>query len=138
MLLAKEIMNTNVFIINADKSIVEAARVMQEHNSGCLPVESHNRLVGMLTDRDIVTRAVTTGRKLDHERVRSYMSPGIKYCFDDESVENISETMSKFKFRRLPVLNRNKDLVGIITISDMSKYLDTKSLVYETLHKISA
>ncbi|TJV40187.1 MAG: CBS domain-containing protein, partial [Mesorhizobium sp.] len=79
----------------------------------------HDRLVGMITDRDIAIRGVALGKGPD-TKVRDVMSPEVKYCFDDEDVEHVLENMGDLQVRRLPVLNRDKRLVGIISLGDLS------------------
>jgi CBS domain-containing protein len=84
-----------------------------------MPVGDNDRLVGMITDRDIAIRGVASGKGPD-TKVRDVMSPEVKYCFEDEDVEHVLENMGDLRVRRLPVLNRDKRLVGIISLGDLA------------------
>src|SRR5215469_755128 len=116
----REVMTTDVRLITPDDTIREAATAMAEANLGALPVGENDRLVGVITDRDITIRAVAKGDRPDQCTVREVMSPGIKYVFEDESTEVVAENMSKLQVRRLPVLNRQKRLVGIVSLGDLA------------------
>jgi CBS domain-containing protein len=114
-----EAMSTQVRIASPDQSIREAARIMAEIDAGVLPVGENDRLVGMITDRDIAVRAVARGLGPDTP-VREVMSAEVRYCFDDEDIEDAAQTMADIKVRRLPVLNRSKRLVGIVSLGDIA------------------
>lgn len=114
-----ECMSTDVRICAPDDTIEQAARTMREIDAGALPVGENDRLVGMITDRDIAVRAVAEGRGPD-TTVRDAMSKEIRFCFDDEDVEEVAEHMADLKVRRLPVLNREKRLIGIVSLGDLS------------------
>ena len=104
-----EAMTSDVRLARPEQSIREAAHLMAEMDIGSLPVEENDRLVGMITDRDIAVRAVAEGRGPETQ-VREVMSKEIKYCFDDQSVEEVSQNMGDLRVRRLPVVNRDKRL----------------------------
>lgn len=114
-----EVMTRDVRLANPDQSIQDAARTMAELDAGALPVGESDRLVGMITDRDIAVRAVAEGKGPD-TRVRDVMTPDIKYCFEDEDVDEVAENMAEIQVRRLPVVNRDKRLVGIIALGDIA------------------
>jgi CBS domain-containing protein len=114
-----EAMTRNVKIVNPDQSIREAARLMAEIDAGVLPVGDGDRLLGMITDRDIAIRGVAAGKAPDTP-VREVMSAEVKYCFEDEDINDAAQNMADIKLRRLPVLNRNKRLVGILSLGDMA------------------
>jgi len=116
----REAMTADVLIANPQQSIRDAARAMAALDAGSLPVGDGDRLVGMITDRDIAVRAVALGLGPETP-VREVMSPEIKYCFDDEEIEDIAENMGSIKVRRLPVVNRSKRLVGIISLGDIAR-----------------
>src|SRR5436190_22493587 len=103
-------MTANVRIANPQQTIADAAKMMAEHDTGALPVGDGDRLVGMVTDRDIAIRAVAQDKDPETP-VREVMSPEILYCFDDEDVEHVAANMGQQQVRRLPVLNRQKRLV---------------------------
>lgn len=115
----REAMSRDVRIANPTETIEEAARMMAAQDLGSLPVGDGDRLVGMVTDRDIVVRAVATGRG-PGTKVRDVMSDNVKYCFDDEDLDDISRNMGNIQVRRLPVLNRDKRLVGILSLGDLA------------------
>src|SRR5262245_5169505 len=102
----KEAMSKDVCIANPDETIQEAARTMARLDAGVLPVGEKDRLVGMITDRDIAIRGVAQG-KGPSAKVRDVMSTDVKYCFDDQGVKEITRNMADIQVRRLPVLNRD-------------------------------
>src|SRR5258708_14152199 len=115
----RKAMSSGVKIANPDQSIRDAARLMAQLDCGCLPVGEDDRLVGMITDRDIVVRAVAAGKSLKTP-VRDIMSREVKYCFEDEEVDEVAQNMADIKVRRLPVLNQGKRLVGILSLADIA------------------
>jgi CBS domain-containing protein len=114
-----EAMSRDVRIASPDQSIREAARIMAEIDAGALPVGDNDRLLGMITDRDIAIRAVAAGKSPDTP-VREVMSAEVKYCFEDDDLNEIAQNMADIKLRRLPVLNHDKRLVGIMSLGDMA------------------
>jgi len=117
----KEAMSTDVQLVRPDQTIREAAQMMIEIDAGSLPVAQDDRLVGMITDRDIAVRAVALGKSAD-TRVRDVMSGEVLYCFDDEELTHVSRNMSDMKVRRLPVVNRDKRLVGLVSLGDVARH----------------
>jgi len=115
-----EVMTRNPETIKADETVLKAAETLARKNVGALPVEKDDRLIGMLTDRDIVVRVVAGGRDPKKTRVEEVVSPETKYCYEDEDVEHVAENMNQLLVRRLPVMNRNKRLVGIVSIEDIA------------------
>ena len=113
-------MTKDVKIGSPSQTIREAAQAMAELDVGSLPVGDNDRLVGMITDRDIAVRAVAQGKGPDTS-VREVMSTDVKYCFDDDDLEEVAENMGDIKVRRLPVLNREKRLVGIVSLGDIAR-----------------
>lgn len=112
-------MTRDVQIIKPDQSIVEAAKMMAECDVGSLPVADNDKLVGMITDRDIVVRGLAQGKTQDC-RVQDVMSADIKYCFDDEDLDDVAQNMGDLQIRRLPVVSRDKRLVGIVSLGDIA------------------
>jgi CBS domain-containing protein len=112
-------MTRNVRLASPDDTIQQAARMMAECDAGALPVGEHDRLVGMITDRDIAVRAVAQGKGADC-RVRDVMTPDVKFCFEDEDLTHVARTMGEQQVRRLPVVNRQKRLVGILSLGDIA------------------
>ena len=114
-----ELMTRDVRIANPDQSLQQAARLMAELDTGVLPVGENDRLVGMITDRDIAIRAVAEGKSPD-TRVRDVMTADVKYVFEDQEADEVSIIMSDLQVRRLPVVDRNKRLVGILSLGDLA------------------
>lgn len=115
-----EAMTRDVRIAFPDQSIHEAARIMADCNIGALPVGENDQLVGMVTDRDIAVRAVAEGKSPDSTRVREVMSEDVKFCYEDEDVSHVAHNMGDIQVHRLPVLSRDKRLVGIVALADIA------------------
>jgi len=114
-----DVMTRDVCLANPDQSIEEVARLMSERDIGALPVGKNDRLVGMITDRDIAIRAVAEG-KGPEVKVREVMSERVKCCFEDDDLDDLCAKMADIQMRRLPVLSRNKRLVGIVSLGDLA------------------
>jgi CBS domain-containing protein len=130
-----EVMTRDVRVANPEQSIREAAKMMAELDAGVLPVGAGDRLVGMITDRDIAIRGVAKGKAPDTP-IRDVMTDDVKYCFDDEEVDDVARNMADIQVRRLPVVNREKRLVGIIAIADLAANEDPE-VVGEAVSGIS-
>jgi CBS domain-containing protein len=115
-----ECMTRNVVIASPGDTLRDAARKMSECDAGSLPVGEGDRLVGMITDRDIALRAVAKNLGPDTP-VRDVMSHEVLYCFDDEDIAHVADNMGEQQIRRLPVVNRDKRLVGIISLGDLAR-----------------
>ncbi len=118
--LVREIMTANVLILSPEDTVVRAAALMRDQDVGILPVGEDNQLVGMLTDRDIVRRTTAQGLSPDAARVRDAMSKGVLYCYDEDSVGDVAASMAAHQIRRMPVVNRDKRLVGIVSLGDLA------------------
>lgn len=114
-----EVMTRNVEIILPEQSMREAAALMQRIDTGALLVHEGDRLVGMLTDRDMVIRGLARGLGPDTP-VREVMTTNIRYCFEDEDVQHVAQNMADIQVRRLPVLNREKRLVGVVSLGNIA------------------
>ncbi len=115
-----EVMTREVEVISPDASLREAARKMDDLNVGVLPVCDGQRLVGMLTDRDITVRATSVGESPDVTRVDEVMSAEVWWCNEDDDVEDVAQRMGEKQIRRMPVLDDERMLVGIVTLGDMA------------------
>jgi CBS domain-containing protein len=115
----RELMSREVEVISPEATIVEAAQRMREGNFGLLPVGKNDQMVGAISDRDIAVRAVALGKDAS-TKVREVMSEGIYWAYDDESVADASKIMSERQVRRLPIVNRDKRLVGILALGDIA------------------
>jgi len=131
-----ECMTRDVRTVRPDQTVREAAQLMAEMDAGVLPVGEKDKLVGMITDRDIAIRAVAEGEGPDTP-VRNAMTHEVKYCFEDEDVGHVARNMGDLQVRRLPVLNRSKRLVGIVTLGDLACSNADEKLVGEALGEIS-
>ena len=116
---AQDLMTRDVTIVDPETTIQQAARAMVALDVGALPVGENDRLVGMITDRDIVVRGIAEG-KGPKTKVRELMTPAVKYCFADDEVEEIASNMADIQLRRLPVMDHDKRLVGILSLSDIA------------------
>jgi len=115
----RDCMSRDVRLTRPDETIRDAARMMADIDAGALPVTDLDRLVGMITDRDITVRAVAEDRGPD-TKVDAVMSREVLYCFDDQETDDVLRNMGDIKVRRLPVVDRDKRLVGIVSLSDMT------------------
>lgn len=113
-----EAMTRDAKLISPNDTIQQAAKLMKDCDCGVLPVSEGDRLVGMITDRDIAVRCIADG-KGPNSKVRDAMTQEVKYCFEDEEISHVCANMSEIQVRRLPVVDRNKRLVGIVSLSDL-------------------
>ena len=114
-----EVMTRDLRLIEPTQTIRDAALLMAEMDAGIMPVREGDRLVGMITDRDIAVRAVAQGRGPD-TAVREVMTDEVLYCFEDDDTAAVERNMADIQVRRLPVLTRDKRLVGIISLGDLA------------------
>ena len=115
----KDLMSRDVKVISPNMSIREAAKEMRDGDFGMLPVGENDRMIGTISDRDIAIRAVAEGKDTG-TKVRDVMSEGIAWVFEDDSVDEAAKIMSKRQVRRLPVVDRDKRLVGIVALGDFA------------------
>jgi CBS domain-containing protein len=127
-MLINEVMSHTVRLASPSDTIQRAAQLMAEADAGALPVSENDRLVGMVTDRDIAIRGDARGCDPRTTTVREVMTQEpVKYCYEDEDIEHVARNMAQLQVRRLPVLNREKRLVGIVSLSDLSKRADASA-----------
>jgi len=119
-MLVKEIMSEDVERLPANATLKEAAEKMKTLDVGMIPVYEGDRLVGMLSDRDITVRATAEGREPSTTSVKDVMTPDVVYCFEGDDIERASQLMQEHQIRRLIVLNGEKQLVGIISLGDIA------------------
>ena len=115
-----EAMTRDVLIANPNQSIRDVAKIIAESDVGCLPGGENDRLGGMITDRDIAVRAGATGKSPDATTVREVMSQDVKYCFDDADLSDVAHNMGDIQVHRLPVVDPEKHLVGILALADIA------------------
>jgi CBS domain-containing protein len=129
-------MTRDVRVASPTQTLREAARLMAELDVGVLPVGENDQLIGMITDRDIAVRAVAAGLGPD-TAVSEVMTDSVMYCFADQSLEEVSRNMGDIQVRRLPVVDREKRLVGIISLSDIAQGDDAIEEAGEALRDIA-
>lgn len=121
------VMTRNVEVVAPDAGLEETAEKMRRLDVGVIPVCDGQRLVGMISDRDITVKIVAAKRNPATSKVREAMSEGVTYCFEDQDVQEAAQLMADKQLRRLPILNREKKLVGIVSIGDVAVRGDTGS-----------
>ena len=116
----EEVMHRDVRRTDPGMSLEDAARKMRDMNVGCLPVWEDDKLIGIVTDRDIVCRAVADAKDPETLAVRDVMSKDVAFCFEDQDVGEAARIMQENEIRRLPVFDHDKHMVGILTLSDLA------------------
>jgi CBS domain-containing protein len=119
MMKVRDAMTRDVHLANPNETVQQAAKLMASLDAGVLPVSDNDRLVGMITDRDIAIKGVARGKGPD-AKIREVMTDDVKYCFEDQELEEVARNMGDIQVRRLPVLNHDKRLVGILSLGDIA------------------
>jgi CBS domain-containing protein len=132
-----EIMTFNPVVLSPNTMLREAAQKMRELDSGVMPVGENDRLVGMLTDRDITVRATADGRDPNTTPVRDVMTSDVIYCYADHDIEMAARTMAENQIRRVIVLDRDKRLVGIASLGDLALHAPSERLAGEVTEVVS-
>jgi CBS domain-containing protein len=133
----KDIMTPHVEVIHPNTTLIEAAAKMSQLDVSLLPVCEGQRVVGMITDRDITVRATAKGSDPHITRVHEVMSPEVLYCLADQDVETAAQMMEMHQIRRLPVLDHNRQLVGIVSLGDLAVETRDQQRAGETLERVS-
>lgn len=133
----REIMTTDVLVVPPDLPLRQAAERMRERDVGALPVDDDGRLLGIITDRDIAIRGVARGLDPQTATVADAMTPDILYCYDDQQLEEAAHVMEREQIRRLPIVDRDKRLVGILSLGDIATRGGAPMLTGEVTRKIS-
>ncbi len=136
MVQIRDVMSKRFILVPPGTSIQDAAGLMRDHDFGFLPVAENGRLIGMVTDRDIAVRAVAEGTHPQVGTVRDVMTPKTYYCFEDQDVQEVCDNMSFIKVRRLPVVNQQKRVVGIVSMGDLAQACENGQ-VGNTLRQIT-
>ena len=131
----KEVMSRSCTTVTPQTTLAEAAKIMADQDIGFIPVVDNDKIIGMITDRDIVCRAVSTGCA-PTAAIESFVSKKTYYCYDDLEAEEVCANLADIKVRRLPVVNRQKRLVGVVSIGDLTRKAHDKD-TGETLADIS-
>jgi CBS domain-containing protein len=132
-----EIMTTDFEVIDSSSTLMEAAEKMKLLNVGFLPVKEGTRLIGLITDRDIVVRGLADGLDPKSTAVKDIISSEIVYCYDDDSVEDAARLMEDNQVRRLVVVDHNQTPVGIVSIGDIAVKSGQEQLAGEILERVS-
>ncbi|HYD63271.1 MAG TPA: CBS domain-containing protein [Noviherbaspirillum sp.] len=130
-----EVMTPDVSVVSPQDSIQQAAQIMRDRNVGALPVCDGQKLIGMITDRDITIRATAGGQPPDQVRVDEVMTDDIYWCYEDQLVGEVLQQMGDSQIRRIPVVNRQKELVGMVSLGDLATRV--KAHTDDTLEDIS-
>ncbi len=137
-MLIRDIMHKKeVQLVEPKTPIQEVAQLMKDGEFGIVPVQEDDKMVGMITDRDIVLRCVAEGKNPEKCMAKDVMTDEVLYCYDDQDVEELAQSLSDNKVRRMPVVNRDKRLVGIISLSDLARQSGVSHLVGRTLSHVS-
>ncbi|AKU11193.1 CBS domain containing protein [Azoarcus sp. CIB] len=132
----RDLMSRDVKVINPDMTIRQAAATMRDEGFGMMPVGENDRMIGTISDRDIAIRAVAEGKD-SSTKVRDVMSDGVAWAFEDESVDQAVKIMSERQVRRLPIVDREKRLVGIVSLGDFAVQRTEIKPAAEALAEIS-
>jgi CBS domain-containing protein len=132
----KEIMTKNVQVVHSDTDLQEVASLMRDLNIGILPVAEGQRITGILTDRDIVVRSMAKGMDPKSTKVEDVASTNVAWCFEDDDIKDALQKMKERQIRRLPVVNQENELVGIVSLSDVAVE-HSEGMAGETLEEIS-
>ena len=134
---ARDVMTPNPQCVGEKDSIIDAARIMQSADTGAVPVVDGKKIIGMITDRDIVVRLVAEGKDPQKSRVDEAMTKSIRKVDEDTPVNEVVELMSSAQIRRVPVVNKNQEIVGIVSLADLATGDTPTGKVGKTVEEIS-
>ena len=117
----KDVMSPNYKWMAPDSPVAQVAQAMRDMDVGFMPLAENDKMIGMVTDRDITVRAIAEGKDPSNTPARDVMTPKTYYCYDDQDVEEVCNNMGEIQVRRLPVVNRDKRLVGIVSLGDLAQ-----------------
>jgi len=133
----RDVMTPNPKVVTADASVLEVARIMRDQDTGVVPVVDGRKVIGLVTDRDIVVRALAEGKDCKTIRVSDVMSKGVRTVKEDASVDEVLNLMAKDEIRRLPVVNSNGELSGIVSMGDVARKTKKDDKVGKVVEDIS-
>lgn len=136
-MIVKECMTKKVELGTPEMTLRDAALKMRDGDFGILPIQKNDKLVGMITDRDIAIRCVAEGGDAKNLKVGEVMTEKVLYCFEDQSLDEVAKNLGDNQVRRLPVVNREKRLVGILTLSDLARSHINPQQLEKTINNIS-
>jgi CBS domain-containing protein len=132
-----DIMTKDVRCVASNDSLQRAAKIMEELDVGALPVMDGTSLVGMVTDRDITIRGVAHGKQVGSTPVSEVMTGNVQCCYEDDQIDEVMEKMQESQIRRVPVMDRNDHLVGMVSLGDLATKAGAADEVQDTLESIS-
>jgi CBS domain-containing protein len=133
----RDVMTPNPECVSERDSIRDVARIMKDQDTGVVPVVDGKKIIGLITDRDIVVRGLAEGKNLDNMRVNELMTKSIRSVRDDASVSEALELMSSAEIRRVAVVNGNDELVGIVSLGDIASQTNQDGRVGQAVENIS-
>ena len=133
----REVMTANPKCLSEKDSLLEAARIMRDQDTGVVPIVDGKRIVGMITDRDIVVRAIADGKNLDSVRVNEVMTKSVRTVKEDTPINEVLSLMSSAEVRRVPVVNDKNEIVGIVSIGDVAEKTSKDGKVGKAIEDIS-
>lgn len=133
----RDVMTANPQTVTQGDNLLQAARIMRDQDTGVVPVVDGRKVIGLITDRDIVVRAVADGKDLNGVRVSEVMTKNVRSVKEDAAVDDVLSLMSGAEIRRVPVVNNSDELVGIVSIGDLSTRTDRDNKVGRTMEKIA-
>jgi CBS domain-containing protein len=136
-MLVKELMTKNVTTVNPKQMVSDVAKLMEHYGIGAIPICEGKILTGMITDRDVAIRVIANDLNPTTTAVRDVTLDQISYCFEDQEIEDAAKKMEDAKVRRLPVVDRNKNLVGIVSLRDLALKSYKKRPSLEVLQEVS-
>jgi CBS domain-containing protein len=133
----RSVMTPNPRTVSPDSNVVEVASIMRDQDTGVVPVVEGKKIVGLITDRDIVVRALAAGKDCSSLRVNEVMTRDLRTVKEDASLDEVLNMMSRDEIRRIPVVNQSNELVGIVSIGDLAKKTDRDDKVGKAVEQIS-
>lgn len=133
----RDVMTPNPKSLSNSDSVIEAARIMRDQDTGVVPIVDGNKIIGMVTDRDIVVRAIADGKDINNVRVNEIMTKSVRTVKEDAPVNEVLNLMSSAEIRRLPVVNDRNELVGIVSIGDVASRTNQDGKVGKAVEEIS-
>ncbi len=136
-MLCKDVMTSEVEAIGQDAKVMEAAQMMKRLDVGVLPVVDDGKLTGVVTDRDITVRAIAAGKDRNAATVKETMTSNLVVCYEEQNIDEAARLMEDQQVRRLLVVNRNKELVGVLSLGDLAKSRSDDHTAREVLKGVS-
>lgn len=133
----RDVMTPNPKTLSDKDSVLEAARIMRDQDTGVIPVVEGKKIIGMITDRDIVVRAVAEGKDANGVRINEVMSKQVKSVNEDTPINEVLNLMSSSEIRRVPVVNQSQEIVGIVSLGDLAARTNQEGKVGKAIEEIS-